>query len=489
MFESQGTQADANFLVGYTITPRAIGQSSAKSLTARFGKMGKYRSKVGKFTGKLTSSLSLNKYYITVGVLVILVLFMLYSVLNQLLEKQNVDKFLTSSGVEVTLTIDKLKNEIYEFKTMNPKSNQKSQKYAEIVKKIELLRGKEKWLDDIANLEKILQKDYYDGFNIHLVSDMNIFNDVSLGISAKTLSFNTTELEKLGTLKTINYQKGIFVGGEKGALIDALNDGSRGALIEYLIENPMQACTINLLRNGLYCYSTTSELFNVTKEGIVPVTIVDNELPDTIGGIEVYGKLNLYIFQPNLNSSLPGVFTTKYTNERGSQVSFTRPRNYTLIDVQTGAVQEVNGEFASTAIDGNFLLWSNQKLYQLWRPTGASVLDVRQVPLIGGDKLSSLSENVKVISHYGSKYVYLFDKENASFAVYASDPSKTLEKSEKSYSLTYLFSFKFDLADGEEVVDIAVDSNAVQKPEGYILTTKGVYKVNLYSFIDSYTDK
>ncbi len=97
MFESQGTQADASFLVGYTITPRAIGQSPAKSLTARFGKMGKYSSKVGKFTGKLTSSLSLNKYYITVGVLVILVLFMLYSVLNQLLEKQNVDKFLTSS--------------------------------------------------------------------------------------------------------------------------------------------------------------------------------------------------------------------------------------------------------------------------------------------------------------------------------------------------------------------------------------------------------
>ncbi len=145
----------------------------------------------------------------------------------------------------------------------------------------------------------------------------------------------------------------------------------------------MKACTINLLRNGLYCYSNNSELFNITKEGIVPVTIKDGQLPDTIGSVEVYGRLNMYIFQPNLNSSLPGVFTTKYTNERGSQVSFTNPRNYTLLDVATGSIQEINGDFASATIDGNFLLWSNKKLYQLWRPTSASALDVRQIPLIG----------------------------------------------------------------------------------------------------------
>ncbi len=490
MFETQWVQADANFLAGYTITPRAIGQSSRKSLSERFGwNMWKYGSKVSNFTDKLTQSLSLNKYYITVVVLVVLVLFMLYSVLNQLLEKQNVDKFLTSSGVEVTLTIDKLKNEIYEFKTMNPKSNQKSQKYSEILQQIELLRKKGKWLDDIANLEKILQKDYYDGFNIHLVSDMKVFNDVWLGTSAKILTLNTTELEKLWALKTLSYHKGLFLGWEKWALVNALNDGSRWVLIEYLIENPMKACTMNLLRNGLYCYTHASELFNITKEGIVPVTIVDNELPDTIGGVEVYGKLNMYIFQPNLNSSLPGVFTTKYTNERGSQVSFTRPRNYTLLDVATWAIQELDWAFASTAIDGNFLVWSNQKLYQLWRPTSASALDVRQVPLIGGDKLSSLSDDVKVISHYGSKYVYLFDKEKNSFSVYVSDPKKTLEASEKSYSLTYLFSFKFELANDEKVVDIATNAGTVQKPEAYVMTDKAVYKINLYSFIDSYTDK
>lgn len=487
IFESQGLQSEANFLTWYTITPMAGVKDSARGLWTKFWKFGAYSWKIWNFTGKLRNSFSLNKYYITVGILIVLVLFMLYSVLNQLLEKQNVDKFLTESGVEVTLTVDKLKNEIYEFKTMNPKSNQKSEKYAEIVKKIELLETKGKWLDDISNLKKVLQKDYYDGFNITLVSDMSVFNDISLGTSAKILSLNTTELEKLWTLKTIEYQKGIFVGWEKGALIDALNDGSRGSLIEYLVENPMQACTMNLLRNGLYCYTTASELFNVTKEGIVPVTIVDHELPDTIWWVEVYGKLNMYIFQPNLNSSLPGVFTTKYTNERGSQVSFTNPRNYTLIDVATGAVNEITSDFSSTTIDGNFLLWSNKKLYQLWRPTSTSTLDVRQVPLIWWDKLSSLSEHVKVISHYGSKYVYLFDKERSTFSVYISDPSKTIENSEKSYSLTYLFSFKFSLSDGEQVIDIAVDPNSVQKLESYILTNKWVYKVNLYSFIHSYT--
>ncbi len=103
--------------------------------------------------------------------------------------------------------------------------------------------------------------------------------------------------------------------------------------------------------------------------------------------------------------------------------------------------------------------------------------------------MSTLSDNVKVISNKGSKYVYLFDRDNSSFSVYVSDPNKAIEVHEKTYSLSYLFSFKFTLSDDENVVDITTNPNSVQRPEAYILTNKAVYKVNLYGFIDSYTDK
>ena len=65
-----------------------------------------------------------NKYHITVFVLAIIVVFLLYSVLTQLL-KQNTSSFTTSSGGVVDITIDDIKKDIYLFKTMDPTSDQK----------------------------------------------------------------------------------------------------------------------------------------------------------------------------------------------------------------------------------------------------------------------------------------------------------------------------------------------------------------------------
>jgi len=46
-------------------------------------------------------------------------------------------------------------------------------------------------------------------------------------------------------------------------------------LIEYDIEENIQSCSDNLLRDGLYCYTPNGRIFSVTKVGIEPVTTAD----------------------------------------------------------------------------------------------------------------------------------------------------------------------------------------------------------------------
>jgi hypothetical protein len=65
-----------------------------------------------------------NKYHITVLVLALIVLFLLYSVLTQLV-KQKGSTFTTQSGTVVDVTIDDIKKDIYLFKAMDPTSDQK----------------------------------------------------------------------------------------------------------------------------------------------------------------------------------------------------------------------------------------------------------------------------------------------------------------------------------------------------------------------------
>jgi hypothetical protein len=73
---------------------------------------------------KLKDTFFSNKYHITVLVLALIVLFLLYSVLTQLL-KQNGSSFTTQSGAVVDISIDDIKKDIYMFKAMDPTSDQK----------------------------------------------------------------------------------------------------------------------------------------------------------------------------------------------------------------------------------------------------------------------------------------------------------------------------------------------------------------------------
>ena len=127
-------------------------------------------------------------------------------------------------------------------------------------------------------------------------------------------------------------------------------------------------------------------------------------------------------------------------------------------------------------------------LYQFWRSSNVSSrLDYRQVPIVWGDKVSSnYSNNVKVLVSSSSPYIFLFDRDNQTFTVYESSPTKVNDNYKTSFKHYYMFRFKFDLSTtNTRVVDVAVPESTNDRPELYILTTDGLNKINLYEFIDS----
>jgi len=104
---------------------------------------------------------------------------MLINLLSQVL-KSNTDTVVTSGGVTVNLTIDDIKKDLLTFESMDPTSEEKSMKYHDILEKLNVLQNEGKRLEDVAQLKKALEADYYKGFNISYISSLSKFDDPSL---------------------------------------------------------------------------------------------------------------------------------------------------------------------------------------------------------------------------------------------------------------------------------------------------------------------
>lgn len=422
-----------------------------------------------------------NKYHITVLVLALIVLFLLYSVLTQLL-KQNTSSFTTSSGGVVDITIDDIKKDIYLFKTMDPTSDQKWTKYNEILQKLNMLESKWRWIEDVVQLKKIIEADYLAWFNIIYLTDLSALDDPAMNKQTKILTFTPIENSRLWNLVSISSEKDIHIAWTKSAIIWALSDWMRGTLVEYNSTDVMNGCSLSLLRNWLYCFSDKWNIYLVTKAGMETVTATD-WFPSSIAWVGVYGKANFYVFQKSLG--IWWLFVTRYRNTLWSQSIFQWWQNYSVAAVTWANLATWYWDFTSFAIDATFLTRSDGKLYQLWRDPSSTWLSIRTVPIMWGDKVtSSYSNNVKIIAKQNSKYVYLFDKTNQTFTVYESRPVKTNTQYSSQYSLYYMFRITFAL-DNNKIIDVDVPEITWEKPELYILSNDWINKVKLYEFIES----
>lgn len=428
-----------------------------------------------------------NKYQTTVAILGLFILFMVINLLSQVL-KSNADTFVTSDGVTVDLTIEDIKKDLFMFQGMDPTSEEKSLKYNEILSKLDTLQSKGRWLEDVAQFRKLLQSEYYKGFNIVYVSSLTKFDDATLGRKTKILSFNASELSQLGTIQWLYVRKNMIIAGASSALVWALDDNMRWSLIDYNLPatDIMKWCNINLLKDGIYCFTNNSTLYSINKEWIQPVTTTDTEpFSSAIAGVVTYGKANLYVFENNVSAAGNTTLVTRYRNTLWSQTIYQWGQKYYLGANMTWF--SFGSGLSSFAIDWSFLTWSEGKLYQFWRnPPTAFTLDVREVALKWWDKKTlQYSDDVKVISSVNSKYVFLFDRINQTFTVYESRPAKSADA--YNYDLYYVFMYKFDLGTNK-VIDIDIPDSSGNRPEMYILTSEWVNKVALYEFIDSIKD-
>lgn len=435
---------------------------------------------------KIKTLLLKNKYQATVSILSIFILFMAINLLSQVL-KSNTDTFVTSDGVTIDLTIEDIKKDLFMFQGMDPTSEEKSIKYNEILSKLDTLQSKWRWLEDVAEFRKVLQSEYYKGFNIVYVSSLTKFDDATAGKETKILNLNTSELAKLGDIHGLYVSRNMMIAGTKSALIGSLDDTMRGSIVEYSFpsSDTLKWCGLNLLNDGLYCFTNNSALYSVTKEWSQPVTTTDEEpFTKNISAVATYGKSNLYVFENTISAVGNTTLVTRYRNTLWSQIIYQGGQKYYLAPNLTG-FSVVSG-FSSFAIDWSFLTWNDGKLYQFRRnpPTSFS-LNYREITLMWGDKKAlSYSDDIKVISSVNSKYVYLFDRVNQTFTVYESRPAKSADA--YNYGLYYVFMFKFDTW-ADKIIDIEIPDTNSNRPDMYILTANGINKVALYEFIDSIT--
>lgn len=430
---------------------------------------------------KVKRKLSENKIYVVGFVLLVLMFIFLYSLASQILNNINhTDKFQTSSGVYVDLNLEDLQSDIAEFKTLDASSNAKSTKYTEILQKLDYLETEWKWLDDVAELKAQLEEHYEDGFNIKSFKSENDLNNIT-GKNTQILTFNSTDLDKLWELHSINVPKNIMIAWSKWAIIDASSDTSRWTLQPYNLSKNLEDCIPSLNSNWLYCYNDNWEIYMISKSGIVPVNTDDWSFRKWIGWLWTFSNRNLYVFKSNI-SSLDNMLLTRYqTNSDWTYANFKGWSSYSV------AASWVNfGTFSSFAIDGNFLGWAEWKIYLFRREDLAwTSLNYREITIKWSNPLTEkYSNNVKLIAFKDSRYIYTFDKDQQLFTAYNTEPTKQNEERKKEYQLVYMFSLKFDI-DGITVYDVDIPTSTWNRPELYILTSKWVNRIPLYEYIES----
>ncbi len=441
------------------------------------------------FFGKIKKNFLKNKYQATVAVLGVFILFMLINLLSQVL-KSNTDTFVTPDGVTVDLTIEDIKKDLFTFQWMDPTSEEKSIKYNEILNKLDTLQSKWRRLEDVAQFRKLLQAEYYKGFNIVYVSSLTKFDDPTIAKKTRILSFNPSETSQLGDIQGLYVYRNMIVAGTKSALVWALDDNMRWSLVNYNLasSDTIKWCNLSLLRDWLYCFTNNSNIFSISKAWIQPITTTDAQpFTKNIAGIMTYGKANLYVFENNVSSVGNTTLVSRYRNTLWSQTIYQWGQKYYLAANMSGF--SFSSGFSSFAVDWSFLTWNDGKLYQFRRnPPTAFTLDVREIKLLWWDKkILQYSNNVKVISSINSKYFYLFDKTNQTFTIYESRPAKSNQQSNYNYGLYYVFMFKFDLWTNK-VLDIDIPDPTGDRPDMYILTNEWVNKIALSDFIDSIKD-
>ena len=258
-----------------------------------------------------------------------------------------------------------------------------------------------------------------------------------------------------------------------------INQYSRHYKITAAMWLPLSKPLLNRFqKNWLYCRDSTNNIYNISKWWASVVTNKTNIFPK-IDDIWVYGNNNMYI----LSSSgwIASIF--RYQIIGTNQNTLKEPLNYPFD----------NSSFANIptklAVDWSFLFWNikDKSIYQVRRDTKAN-LNIRQVSTKWNiDEIAwGLSTWVQIFSFANSANVYIRDPIGKSITTYRSNPIKSNDWNQYTYSLTYLFRLNIQIWN-EQISDIAISDWL--KPEAYILKSDWIYNIPLYQFLETYINK
>lgn len=411
-----------------------------------------------------------NKFLTLVWWLALLLWYLVWSVAS-LFFKQNPELLLSQDG-ETMPTIWEIRQDINQFTNIDPSSDTKSTLYANIVKKLTTLEQAKKWPNDVNELKKLVNQQFYKEFNIATLTDNEIKDSY-------IYNFDTTDVALANPLKLLHH-KTLAVVGSQGLRFGIIDNTYRGNMVNML--TPLVGCSLNILKNGYYCFDQMNTVTMINKWAQETVQTKGGSFPTMIQDIATYGNTNMYILTKDPTLNAKGVYVLKYNNTLGSQKDFLEAKEYSFTNSGTNTF---TSWFLQFAIDSTFLMWSpdQKKLYQFRRDKNADLVNSRVVKLVWwNQEYKPLSTHVKVIASSNSNYVYLFDKTQQTINVYSANPSKTNENNTSSFNLQYMF--RFDISSAETVIDALITQD--DKPMLYMLNKKWIIAIKLYEFFEQY---
>jgi len=418
---------------------------------------------------KVKNKISKYKYPIWIILWFSIILFLIVSIFSYIWQNKN--KVINIWWESFTNNIDGLQRQIDAFsKLRNTNSQNAKEQYKNIMNELNAYQKNNIQVLKIRELKKEMEQNYYRWFHINIVNKNDWVLNTIYTINPKTVQELSWLNQLIQTRNTFN------IVWNKWAILWIIDNNSRWILQRIKIPSSIKTCSRNLSDNGIYCYTTNWNIYNISKYGLQSVSNSKNWWNNNVISLWTYWNNKLYTLNGNKTIQR---YVLKWRNKfwAPTAYNFSKKANKTLI----------NGiySWSDFTIDGTFLIWTKNGLTQAWRelPTSTDI-SIRKIPwwekwIINKN---DFKWKVKVISNMNSIYVYLYDYNTQSLVVYSTSPYKTNTADTSSYNLVYNFKIKFDIAN-QTVKDLVIRENlSSNKRYAYILTNKKIYKLDLTQF-------
>lgn len=424
---------------------------------------------------RLQEKLKLRQFVVLLSLIWLFLIFVLWSIVHGFIKNYSNATINVDGSTTSTLSIEDIKKEIFVFQKLDPTSDEKATKYNALLKELNRIQLEWKWANDVQQLKKILNTEYLQGFNIIVLDNLT---------DQMVYNFSSLESSTLQKPLWIFFNKWLYIAGTQWAILGAISTDIKGTSVRNAASSDFTTCSLNLLKNWLYCATAKDGIYHIAKAWAEAIGWENITFPGSIVWLSTFGSANFYVLTNDTSYTKDNAFIGRFTNTLGSQSSF--GWEMTLPLLSTDGSQQYPQWFSSISIDWSFLVWSKDKkaLVQLYRNPQDKALTTREVALKWWTTLGAwFSDDVKVMTSVGTRYVYFYDRKNNALTVYLSAPAKTSDTYATTYSLEYVMRLDFSsLTDAP--VDVVVDESD-GKQSTYVLTSAWVAKVPMSDLLDT----